>query len=374
MSPRIAPLLCSLLLLAACDDSKPEARKADPAKAEVKTENADADAKQLDAKQPDAKQPDAKTEAQPADAKVEVEKTDEEKAKEEEERKARLTKSMAELEEWKTSEQARWSEEVEAAVVKLIETEAAASEAIAAILASPHRHPDNVLRDEQRHPAETLAFFGVKPDMTVIEIGPGWGWYTEILAPLLAAHGKLVVTDYDPDGPEDQGQTLYARRFQAFRARSDAAYGKIERIVQADPKTLDLGPDGSADMVLVIRGLHGWVNRGVFDDNVAKVYAALKPGGMVGVVQHRAKDDAKVEDAAKQGYLPQPWVVERFQAAGFELAEASEINANPKDTKDYAEGVWTLPPTLTLGDTDKDKYVGIGESDRMTLRFVKKAP
>ena len=127
-------------------------------------------------------------------------------------------------------------------------------------------------------------------------------------------------------------------------------------------------------MVIVFRGLHGWVNRGTWDANIKEVHAVLKPGGILGIEQHRAKDDAKAEESAKQGYLPQPWVVEKLEAAGFTLEEASEINANPKDTKDHPSGVWSLPPTLELaeGETDKAKYEAIGESDRMTLRLRKK--
>ncbi len=247
-----------------------------------------------------------------------------------------------------------------------------AAAAIAAAIASKHRAPKNVARDAQRHPAETLAAIGLQPTMTVIEVGPGEGWYTELLAPVLAKKGKLLVTDYDPAGPEDKGVTLYARRFQAFAERSPGAYGKIERLVQAEGAPLELGADGTADMVLVFRGLHGWVNRGTWDANVKEVHAVLKPGGVLAIEQHRAKDDAKPEESAKQGYLPQAWVVEKLEAAGFALEEASEVNANPKDTKDYPEGVWTLPPTLELGDTDRAKYEAIGESDRMTLRLRKK--
>lgn len=370
MHRRIAPLLTALLLLPACDDAKKaDAKKADAAKADAKVADVkNPDAEVADAKKADAKAPDdAKT---PDDAKADDAKADD--AKEAEERKARIAKSLAELEDWKTAEKTRWTDEVEAEAKRLTETDHAdLAKALEAVLASSHRLPANAERDQYRHPADTLAFFGLKPDMTVVEVGPGWGWYTEILAPVLAKNGKLVVTDYDPAGSEEEGTTLYARRFQAFMTRSPAAYGKIERVVQKDNKTLDLGPDASADMVLVIRGIHGWANRGVFDDNVKKLHAVLKPGGVAGIVQHRAKDDAKPEDSAKQGYLPQPWVVERFEAAGFTLEEASEINANPKDTKDHPEGVWTLPPTLELGDTDRDKYVEIGESDRMTLRFRK---
>jgi len=358
MHRRFVPLLSALLLTVACDsgktDAKPEPKKADAKKA---------DAKKADAKKADAKKADAD------DTKTAKADSSEDEAKKTEERKARIAKSLAELDDWKAKEKERWTDVLETQVTALVAKKYdAPKDAITDVIASP----DNVARDQYRHPAQTLAFFGLTPAMTVLEVGPGWGWYTELLAPLLAVSGKLVVTNYDPAGPEDQGTTVYGRRFEAFAERSPAAYGKIERIIQKDSKTLDLGPDGTVDMVFIARGLHGWVNREVFDQNAAKVHAALKSGGVAAIVQHRAADDAKVEDSAKKGYLPQPWVVAQFEAAGFTLEEASEINANPKDTRDYEEGVWTLPPTLTLGDVDRDKYVGIGESDRMTLRFRKK--
>jgi predicted methyltransferase len=369
MLPRIVPLLtAALLLTVACDDSKkPDAKSADAKPA---------DAKPTDAKPADAKTDvtlDAKAEGAMATGNAKVADEAAAKAKEDEERKARIAKQLAELETWKAAEKARFTPEVEAELVALMEADYRdLGKALPAVLASKHRHPDNVARDPYRHPAETLAFLGLRPDMTVIEVGPGEGWYTEILAPVLAKQGKLLVTDYDPAGPEDKGTTLYARRFGAFLERSPAAYGKIERLVQTEGAPLVLGPDGSADMVIVFRGLHGWVNRGTWDANVAAVHAVLVPGGILAVEQHRAHDDAVVEETAKKGYLPQPWVVAKLEAAGFALEEASEVNANPKDTKDHPEGVWTLPPTLQLGETDKAKYEAIGETDRMTLRLRKK--
>ncbi len=380
MYRRFVPILSALLLTVACDSGKTDAKpkKAEAKKSDAKKAGADkADAKKADADKADADKADAKkADAEKADADdTKTAKADapEDEAKKAEERKARIAKALTELEDWKGKEKERWTDALETGVtVMLAKKYEDPKDAITDVIASKHRHPDNVARDQYRHPAETLAFFGLTPAMTVIEVGPGWGWYTELLAPIVANNGKLLATSYDPAGPEDQGATLYARRFQAFAGRSEAAYGKIETIIQKDSKTLDLGPDGAADMVFIARGLHGWVNREAFDQNVAKVHAALKSGGVAAIVQHRAKDDAKPEDSAKKGYLPQPWVVAQFEAAGFTLEEASEINANPKDTKDYEEGVWTLPPTLTLGDTDRDKYVGIGESDRMTLRFRKK--
>lgn len=381
MYRRILPILPALVLAIACDSGKAEARKGEgDAKKTAKADAAKAgDDKKADADKAEKAGDADKADAEKADAKTgdDAEKADkpsaEDEAKKKEERKARITKSLAEIEEWKTEEAKRWTKELEAGVGTLVASEETdAAKLVAAVLASPHRLPKNVERDEFRHPAETIAFFGIEPSMTVIEVGPGWGWYTEILAPMLAAKGTLRVTDYDPEASEEEGGTLYARRFKAFRERSDAAYGKIERIVQKSGGDLDLGAPASADVVFIVRGLHGWVNREAFDKNVGTVHAALKPGGIAAIVQHRAAADAKAEETAKQGYVPEAYVIEKFEAAGFELVEKSEINANAKDTHDHPEGVWTLPPTLALGDTDRDKYVGIGESDRMTLKFRKK--
>ncbi|MCA9708761.1 MAG: hypothetical protein KDK70_23140, partial [Myxococcales bacterium] len=334
MHHRIAPLLSALLLTIACDGGQADAKKTDAKKTETKKAET-AETKKTETAEAKADDVKGKVEGD-AKAGEAGESEEAKKAKEEQERKDRLVKALADLEEWKTKEAARWDEALEGEVQTLVSTEFEdAKAAIAAAVAGKHRHPDNTARDPYRHPAETLAFLGLEPTMTVIEVGPGWGWYTELLAPVLARSGKLEVTTFDPKGPEDQGGTLYARRFEAFAARSEAAYGKIERLLQTPDAPLELGPDGSADMVFIVRGLHGWVNRGQLDANLAKVHAALRPGGIAAVVQHRAKDDAKAEESAKQGYLPQAWVVEKFEGAGFTLEEASEINANPKDTKDY---------------------------------------
>lgn len=293
--------------------------------------------------------------------------------KAEEERKARMAKAYEEIEAWKQAEAERWNEDVEASAKKLAETKwRKLDPAMKAVLASPHRHPDNVARDEARHPAQTLKFFGLKPNMTVVEVGPGGGWYTEILAPVLAKNGKLVITDYDPQGPEEERTTYYGRRMQAFLERSDALYGNIERVVQKPDQPADFGEAASADMVLIIRGLHGRVNAGNLDAYLKEAHETLKPGGVLGIVQHRAKADADPKEAAKKGYVPEEWLIAQVENAGFKLDKKSDVNANPKDTADHPEGVWTLPPTLALGDEDRAKYEEIGESDRMTLRFVKK--
>ena len=292
---------------------------------------------------------------------------------EEEARAAKLAQRFADLEEAKKAEAARWTDEMKAAAKALVEADYKnASEAIAAILAGTHRNPENVARDAYRHPAETLAFFKLEQNMTVVEMGPGGGWYTEILAPFLAKKGKLMVNNGDPNGPEDEGGTFYARRFQYFVESNPDLYGKIEQHRPGEGGALNLGPAESADAVLVIRGLHGITRRGELDATLDVVHSTLKKGGTFGVIQHRAADDADVTKTAEDGYIPQPWLVAAIEAKGFKLEEASEINANANDTHDHPEGVWTLPPTLALGDQDADKYKAIGESDRMTLRFTKK--
>ena len=298
---------------------------------------------------------------------------EDEAKKAEEEAKARMAKAYQEIEDWKAAEAERWNDDVEAKAKKLSETKFKKLDpALKTVLASPHRHPDNVKRDSWRHPKETLKFFGLKPDMTVVEVGPGAGWYTEILAPVLAQRGKLVITDYDPNGPETERTTFYAKRMQAFLERSDALYGKIERVVQQAGQPADFGEPGSADMVLIIRGLHGRVNAGNLDAYLKEANEVLKPGGVLGVVQHRAKADADPKEASKKGYLPEEWLIAEVEKAGFKLDKKAEINANPKDTKDHPQGVWSLLPTVSGGDEDRAKYEGIGESDRMTLKFVKK--
>ncbi len=245
--------------------------------------------------------------------------------------------------------------------------------AIKAAMAGTYRRPGNADRDVYRHPVETLDFFGFKPTMTVIEVGPGEGWYTELLAPALAKGGTLIATTGDPNGPTDKRGTLYARRYQAFLASAPEVYGKVQTVV-VDGKAPKLGVEGKADMILFMRELHGMQNQNTLQAWLSEAYKALKPGGILGVEEHRAKADADPVQAAKKGYMPEKYVIEQVQAAGFKLAGKSEINANAKDTKDYPQGVWSLPPSFEEGATNHDKYKAIGESDRMTLKFVKVAP
>lgn len=242
--------------------------------------------------------------------------------------------------------------------------------ALRAAIKSPHRKPANVARDGDRHPQQTLEFIGFKPDAVVLEYGPGDGWYTEILAPALAKRGKLIATSADPNGPRDHPATFYAERFKLFLETSPELYGKVETVV-VDNAQPTLPEDIQADIVLLFRGMHGMVNAGTLDAWLAAFHGSLKPKGVLVIEQHRAAPDADPRESAKDGYLPEPWVIAQVEAAGFKLAGKSEINANPKDDRDHPAGVWTLPPNFRLGDQDREKYAAIGESDRMTLKFVK---
>jgi len=284
-----------------------------------------------------------------------------------------LGKDKAKAEADHKADMARWTPELHAEAKALADkTFPSGKAAIQAAMAAKFRKPEDAARDKYRHPAETLDFFGFKPTMTVLEFGPGEGWYTELLAPALAKKGKLFVTNTDPNGPPDERSTFYGQRFKMFLDTSPEAFGKIET-VNIDNKSPSLPQDGTVDLVILCRELHGMVQQNKMGDWLAQIQKALKPNGVLGIEQHRAKPDAIPEESAKKGYLPEKWVIEKIEAAGFKLAGKSEINANPKDTKDYADGVWTLPPSYRLGDKDHDKYAAIGESDRMTLKFVKVA-
>ncbi len=261
----------------------------------------------------------------------------------------------------------------------------AADEIWTAALEGAHRSDDNKARDQFRHPKETLQFFGVTPTSTVVELAPGGGWYTEILAPLLHEGGSLTITSADPNGNEAYYGTRQAKAFLDKKANMADVYGNVNtsisdiavetgddgKVTGIKINAMDLGPENSADVVLTFRSSHGWYNREALALAYGAAFKVLKPGGVFGVVQHRAAEGADPSESAKKGYVPEATVIEFATKAGFELAERSEINANAKDTKDYPKGVWTLPPGLAEGDTDKDKYMAIGESDRMTLKFVK---
>lgn len=233
-------------------------------------------------------------------------------------------------------------------------------------------------RDPARHPVESLEFWGLKPGQTVVEFWPGAGWYTDILAPYLAANGgKLIAANLEPGDPAS------AQVVEAYRAKLAAKpklYGDVQ-ITAFGGASGPVAPEGSADLVLFLRNLHNWMAAGIAEKAFRDAFAALKPGGVLGVEEHRAAPGAVQDVLAADGYVQEAYVIKLAQEAGFLVDKTSEINANPKDTRDHPFGVWTLPPvrlTSPRGEQadpafDRAKYDAIGESDRMTLRLVKPA-
>jgi predicted methyltransferase len=250
---------------------------------------------------------------------------------------------------------------------------ALADDALRAAINGSQRSPDNEKRDTYRHPYETLAFFGIRPDMTVVELSPGGGWYTEILAPYLRERGKLIAAGATP-GSKAANVARAGERFKQKLDANPAAFGKVQ-LGAFEPANgvFDYAPKGSADMVLTFRNVHNWTEegdarlKGVF----RSVYDALKPGGVFGVVDHRLPAAAKQDATTSSGYVHEAYVIRMAEAAGFKLMAKSEVNANPKDTADHQGGVWALPPTYGNKEVNREKYAAIGESDRMTLKFVK---
>lgn len=230
-------------------------------------------------------------------------------------------------------------------------------------IASGFRNPENAKRDMYRHPLETLKFFEVTPEMTVVEIWPSSGWYTEILAPYLGDKGLYIMAD-TPEDPK--GYTLPR---QEWLKKHWYVASKTQTTKFLPPTHLEIAPPGTADRVLTFRNVHNWEGDKGKQAAFHSFFKALKPGGILGVVEHRASEKKKLDP--NSGYIKESDVIKWAKKAGFKLLAKSEINANPKDTKDYADGVWTLPPRLRLGDKDKAKYLEIGESDRMTLKFIK---
>jgi predicted methyltransferase len=240
--------------------------------------------------------------------------------------------------------------------------QAARAAALQAVIDNPARPAADRDRDRYRHPLETLQFFGLKPTMTVVEIWPGGGWYTDILAPYLKDNGKLY--EAVPPGPRSDP---YRKKLAA----DPKLYGVVIITELGPPNHYDIAPPRSADMVLTFRNVHNWMRGGFAEDVFKAMYKALRPGGILGVEEHRADPKLPQDPKASSGYVREDYVIGLAEKAGFHLMAKSEINANLKDTKDYKQGVWTLPPTLRMGNVDRDKYQGIGESDRMTLKFVK---
>lgn len=239
------------------------------------------------------------------------------------------------------------------------------------VIQGPHRSEANRVRDQYRHPKETLLFFGLQPQMTVVEISPANGWYTEIIAPLLKQSGQYyaAVPALTDDMPE-----AMKRRDAAYRQMLKAApalYGE-PTIKTYDPAAPVFAPDGTADLVVTFRNVHNWAKAGHTQSMFKGFFQALKPGGVLGVVEHRAKPDTPLSKQIESGYMTEQFVIEAATTAGFRLDRSSEINSNPLDTKDHPGGVWNLLPNLRgVAESDKPKYRAIGESDRMTLRFVK---
>jgi predicted methyltransferase len=248
----------------------------------------------------------------------------------------------------------------------------AVTDPLSAAIASPARTAKFVARDVYRHPSETLRFFGLRPDQTVVEIWPGRGWYMEILAPYLRDRGKYYAAI---EAPDVAGASQEAKDDAAFLRRriadDPAHFGKVTVTELHPPQLTEICPPGTADLVLTFRNVHNWIDEGNQQAQFDAFFKALKPGGVLGVVEHRAKPGTSLEETRKSGYVEEAYVKKLAANAGLRFAAESPINDNPKDTKDYPKGVWTLPPTFALGDKDRDKYLAIGESDRMTLRFVK---
>lgn len=240
-----------------------------------------------------------------------------------------------------------------------------------AAIAADWRTPEFAARDRYRNPGPTLRFFGLQPGQTVVEINPYGGWYTEILAPYLRDRGRYVAALVDPGALPEDRRGYATRGLQALEekfAASPALYDRA-RIATYDPASPRFGEPGSADLVLTFRNVHSWRGAGQAEAVFRGFHEVLKPGGTLGVVQHRAAAD--VADDDRSGYVGQAQVIALAEAAGFRFDADSEINANPRDTRDHPNGVWTLPPTSNHDEADAEKYRRIGESDRMTLRFVK---
>ncbi|MBO7921233.1 class I SAM-dependent methyltransferase [Alteromonas sp. K632G] len=249
----------------------------------------------------------------------------------------------------------------------------ASADAISDAAMSEHRSAQAKVRDEFRNPQQTLRFFGVKPDMTVVEISPGGGWYADIIAPLVQKEGQYIAAHFFVD---ESTNDYYRKSLENFnqKVKDSAPYQGVKVTAFHPTKALDIAEPGSADVVLTFRNIHNWyMGQGTegIDNAFGAFFKALKPGGVLGVVEHELPESADDAAMKKSGYMKRSFVVAAAEKAGFELEEASGINANSKDTADHPRGVWTLPPSLKLKDQDREKYLAIGESNRMTLKFKK---
>jgi predicted methyltransferase len=237
------------------------------------------------------------------------------------------------------------------------------------ILAGSQRSAENSARDRYRHPKETLLFFGIRPEMKVLEVWPEPGWYTEVIAPLVRERGKYFAAVIAPD-PDSKYVTGRLSDYQQKLAAKPDVYGAVE-VVTLPTDGSDVVPPGTLDMVVTFRNIHNWMARDSAGQVFATLYRALKPGGVLGVVEHRGNAAIAQDLKAKSGYVNEDYAIRLIEGQGFRLVGESQVNANPKDTKDYEQGVWTLPPNYRLGDKDRQKYADIGESDRFTLKFEK---
>lgn len=243
------------------------------------------------------------------------------------------------------------------------------------VLQAEHRTEADKARDVYRNPKETLAFFGLRPDQNVLELWPGSGWYSDIIAPLLKDKGQYTAATFSPDrfNSDDKREVYWSKIALRFMERmSDSnIYGDVHFSVFENKTFETPNKPKDIDVALLIRSIHIWDERGMLSEGLKSVYEVLKPGGVLGIVQHRANSVSSIASIASEGYMDERYVIAAVTQAGFEFVASSEINQNVKDTKDYPKGVYTLPPTLAMGNVNRDKYLEIGESDRMTLKFVK---
>ena len=239
-----------------------------------------------------------------------------------------------------------------------------------ALATGAHRSAANIMRNVERNPVETLEFFGLEANMTVVEILPSTGWYTEIIAPYVRDQGKFYAAHFSPNASLSY-MAPNLRNFEAKMSSDPALYGKVTVRHLNPPHEIVIAPAESAYMALTFRNVHNWVMADQQHEFFATFFAALKPGGILGIVEHRAKADAGMEVMRTSGYVTEAYVKELAEAAGFEFVASSEVNANPSDPTVHPRGVWTLPPNFRMGDEDREKYAAIGESDRMTLKFRK---
>lgn len=255
-----------------------------------------------------------------------------------------------------------------ALVAALALPSAVAATSFAVLLKGSNRSVENQARDKYRHPAETLTFFGIKPTMTVVEVSPSAGWYTEILAPYLKDKGSYYAAHNNPAASERSAKSV-----ETFKAKlaSSPAYANV-KVTAFGKGAYEIAPAGTVDAVLTFRNVHNWYMNGFAPDAFAAFAKALKKGGILGIEEHRLPEDRPDAMQTSSGYMKRSTVVKLAEDAGFRLVGESKVNANPKDTHDYPKGVWTLPPNYAEGDTDRAKYAAIGESDRMTLKFVKR--